>query len=272
MNILTPIPNTYSLMLLAMLSLGSFNIARHIHVRWLQNKFSFIASNALVKGMIALFGLLIISLKDLFILSIDRECISIFLGIGFGVLVIFLENKLIRQINRKNVVTKNGRKSMQNESRVTNSKINQTLTLSSSSSIAAKGIADIRKSYVQYADNPDFSNYSLLAVISVAVAEEFLFRGYLMAIAYRMSSYWFSIVIIFVSLLAFAFSHVSTSWNEFLRKLPLSTFTTASYLITGSLIGPIITHLLLNVYAYFQARKRVSTESVRHSQPIGMSS
>ncbi len=273
MNILTLIPsaNVYGVMVLAMLSLGSFNIARHIHIRWLKNTLSFVATNALVKSAIGLFGLAIIPFSALFAMNVWSEIASISLGIIFGFASIFIEVIMVRHVNRKNLLLKNAKLIQQKNNGMVNTTMSTKLSLSSSPSIAAKGIKDIRNNYTQYADAPDFLNYSLFAVMTVAIAEEFLFRGYLTVIAHWMQPMVVTVVIILVSLSAFAFSHVSSSWREFIYKLPLSLFTTMSFIMTGSLMGAIITHLFLNIYAYVAIRKRMPTNNQSGYMPTRMS-
>jgi hypothetical protein len=256
MSTLTLIPNsnTYGVVVLTLLSLGSFNIARHIHLRWLKNKFSFVGSNAVVKVSIALLGLIIIPLTSLFSPDVYREIYSLILGVFFGFLTIFLEVSMVRKLNRKKLVYKNNRTPQQDSTSMRNVIINQKMALSSSQQISAKGISDIRKSYTHYIENPHFVNYSLFAVLIVAISEEFLFRGYLIIIANSINSYLMAAGIILLSLFAFSFSHLSTSWREFTCKLPLSLFTTAIFIATGSLIGAIVIHLLLNTYAYLNTK------------------
>lgn len=276
MKILTLIPsaNTYGVMLLAMLSLGSFNIARHIHIRWLKNSFSFVGANAVVKGSIALIGLAIIPLSDLFSSSIYHEMYSVVVGIIFGFITIFTEIKIVRRVNRKNLVEKKYKPVAQDNHEIRNAVVNTRMSLSSPKMISAKGISDIRKGYGQYAGSLDFLNYSLVAVMIVAVAEEFLFRGYLIAIAYWINQPVMSAAIIFFSMFAFSFSHMATSWSEFTCKLPLSILTTIGFIATGSLVASVITHLFLNVYAYIKVKEFNSNQKQKYNDyiPAGMKS
>ncbi len=272
MNILTLIPsaNVYGLMLLAMLSLGSFNIARHIHIRWLKNTLSFVATNAVVKCSIVALGFTIIPVIFLFPINIYMEIVSIILGMLFGCATIFIEVMMVRKANRKKLDNKNSKQIKQDSNNSKILTINKALSLSSTSAINAKGIIDIRKNYAQHADNPDFLNYSLLAVIAVAIAEEFLFRGYLISIAYCLHSSIITVVIILLSVFAFAYSHVSNSWRECIYKLPLSLFTTINFIITGSLLGAIVNHVILNGYAYIIVKKVVSAAKQNNAMQPGV--
>lgn len=251
--------NIYGVMLLAMLSLGSFTIARHVHIRWLKTKFSFIGSNAVVKMAIALMGLFIIPVSDLFSLNVSHEICGILAGLAMGFMTVFLEIQMIRKVNRKSLVKKNYQYRTNEDNHLRNAIFTKKMTLASAKTITAKGLTHIRQSYSQYANEPNFLNYSLMSVITVGIAEEFLFRGYLISIAELMQNRIEMIAIIFCSLILFAFSHVSHSWNEFKCKLPLSIFTTADFIVTGTLLSSIATHLTLNIYAYLQLKKNNST-------------
>lgn len=269
-HILIPSIDSYGLMLLITLSLGSFPIARHVHIRWLKTYFSFVGSNAVVKGMIALLGLFIVSLTDFFTWNIYRESGGIFIGIVLGFFTVFLEMKIIRKVNRKRLINKNDKLARDEGHVVRNAVITNKISLSSTKSIEAKGLTHVRQGYGQYASEPDFLNYSLMAVIVVAVAEEFLFRGYIISVAELMHSEFMMFIFVFFSAILFACSHMANSWNEFVCKLPLSIFTTIGFLLTGTLLTAIVTHITLNIYAYFSLRKFNFKDVTHRYLPVGM--
>lgn len=272
MKILTLIPNadTYGVMCLIMLSLGSFTIARHIHIRWLKDKFSFVGSNAIVKSAIAFLGLLIIPWQDFFPQNVSKLIFVLLIGIILGFITIYCETKMIRKINRKKITEKSYSHNQSGDGYLRNSTVTTKMSLSSKKNISAKGLSHIRKSYSQYAEEPDFLNYSLLAVIVVAIAEEFLFRGYIVSIAEIMKNQIIGISIILCEIALFAVSHISSSWKEFQNKLTLSCLATLGIVMTGNLITSIATHVTLNIYAFMQLRKiRVKT-SAENILPVGI--
>jgi hypothetical protein len=253
MKILTLIPSagTYGIVLLAVLSFGSFNCARHIHLRWLHKNLSYVGSNAMIKMIITLLGLLIIPMEQLFSFNLYHELSGLILGFIFGIMTLLIETRMIRNCNRKLLVNKIVRAQPKIISNVNwqIAKIERKLSLfSSPRNMHAKGLITIRQGIDYHMRSPNFLAYSILAVIMVAIAEEFLFRGYLISIALAMKNY--TIVLIISSILIFSFSHVSHSWSEFRLKLPLSISTTLSFLITGTLLSPIIIHIMANLYAY----------------------
>src|SRR5262249_9157741 len=135
--------------------------------------------------------------------------------------------------------------------------VTKTLSLATAKPIKTMGLTHIRQGHNQYAEVPDFTDYSIAAVIIVAVVEEFLFRGFMITIALSLTNRSAMVLVILATLLLFAFSHVSSSLNEFKCKLPLSIFTTIGFIVTGTLLSAIITHVILNIYAYLQTKATV---------------
>jgi len=264
--------NIYGMIVLATLSLGSFTIARHIHIRWLSQKMSFIASNALVKTVIMIFGLLIIPIDTIFLFDIYHEISGLLIGLVLGVVTVLTEVSMIRNVNRKNLIRKNIKTKVDDSNFLRNSVVVKKMSLTSNKTLSAKGLTHVRQGYSQYAGDPDLVNYSIIAVIIVAIAEEFLFRGYMVSIARLSPSKFITIGIITCSIILFAASHIYSSWNDFKFKLPLSIFTTVGFIVSGTLLSAIATHLILNIYAYRQLKKMNYKKTIYNYSPIGMCS
>ena len=265
MKILTLIPNaeTYGIAILIMLSLGSFVIARHVHIRWLKTKFSLIASNAIVKTVIVMFGLLIIPGKDLFLSTLTRTIIDLVCGVLLGLVCVVLEVYLIRKRNRHKIINKIANKYKTDYSLLRNSVPQSKMSLSTKKEISAQGLSQLRKSYSQYAHEPDFIHYSLIAVILVAIAEEIIFRGYIISAAQWVNGY--SSVLIGLSVICFVASHISQSWFEGLAKLPLAIVATAGFIMTADLSLAIAAHVTFNIYAFLQLKnfKYINDAAIR---------
>jgi len=268
-HILIPSINSYGIMILIVLSFGSFNIARHIHIRWLKKYFSFMGSNAIVKSIIVLLGFSILDVDNLFVWSAFYEFFGLLVGIFLGWITIFLETRMIRMVNRKKLMAQN-RQVNQGENFLRNAIVTSKISLFTPKKIRAKGLKHVRQEYSQYAREPSFLNYSLLSVIIVAVSEEFLFRGYAISIAELMHSKIMACILILLSIILFAFSHMANSWIEFKSKLPLSILTMIGFLFTGTLLSAITTHVMLNIYAYFQLKKFKLEKTKHHYLPIGV--
>lgn len=268
MKTLTLIPsaNTYGLMLVMVLTIGSFTIARHLHTRWFQSRLSFIGTNALIKSMVVFFGMLIIPIQLLFVNNLFKEAIGLLVGTICGYLVVWAEFRIIRKINRRNLFNKNFQEKISENNILRNAEVTKKFSLTSPGVTEAKGLIHIRQGYNKYVEAPDFTQYSPKAVIIVAIAEEFLFRGYIVFVAKALPSVWLTILVILAGILLFALSHLSNSWDEFKSKLPLSLLTMLGYLITGTLITPIVTHVILNIYAYLELQKIVTPDKNKYMQ------
>jgi hypothetical protein len=227
-------------------------------------------SNAIVKSIIALLGLFIVDLNNLFAWNCYNEICGILIGIIFGFFTIFLESRMIRNINRKRLINRNNKVKSDENHLLRNAIVTSKISLSSTKSIKAKGLIHVRRGYNQYADEPDFLNFSLTSVIIVAIAEEFLFRGYMISIAGLTHNKIILFTTVSLTTILFAFSHVSNAWSEFKCKLPLSILTMLGFLITGALISAIITHIILNVYAHFYLKKFKLEKVTYNYLPIGV--
>lgn len=246
--------NDYHLFIIGLLALGSFNIARHIHISYFQNKISFVSSQALIKSLLVIIGMTLMPYHSYFILNMRMECLGIVWGIIFGLFVIYCEVILTRLINRKKLyasLTKTKNKDQYDLTVISN-----TLTFSSEKKLM--GLKQIRKNYIRFAREFNFGQFSLIAIIIIAIAEEFLFRGVIFSIAWQMENNIVMTLIIFLSGLLFACSHLSHSWNEVLVKLPLAIFTSLGFIFTQTLLSAVIIHVMLNTYAY-QQQKRIKS-------------
>lgn len=259
MKILTLIPNssTYGLLVLNLLILGSFTIARQLHLRVLKAYFSFIASNALVKSVIVCMGLFIFPLMDLFPMPVMVELKNLIIGVGLGVIVLYAEIKLLRLSARRMPTPYNNMLTTENTI-FRNVSLKQHLKFTSTS-ISAMGL-NVRHYYDRYIEANHFIGYSLIAVIIVAIAEECLFRGYFFLTSKLFVSITLQVFFLLWVTLLFAASHLSHHWKEGVRKLPLALLTMLGLFVTNSLITPIGTHLTLNIYAY-HLMKRLTSKS-----------
>lgn len=250
-HILIPNINTYGIVVLCVLSLGSFPIARHIHIRWLNKHFSFLGSNAIVKVFISLLGLCIVHFSDLFTWNIYRESYGLSIGVLFGVTTVYLEKKMIKAVYDRKLLKDDNKLNAPAEANfLRHATVNSTMSLTSPKFISAKGLLDIRKGYSKYAIDPDFTSFGLVSVIMVAISEEFLFRGYMLSISEYMPNQTLMYTIIVLSMILFASSHMANYWSEFMYKLPLAILTLVGFIMTGTLLTSIVTHLILNIYAY----------------------
>lgn len=245
--------DSYNSIILLVLCWGSFPIARHIHVRWLQKNMSIVGTNAIIKGVIVLLGISIIPIAQLFTGDWYKEINAITLGVFLALLVIKVEADLIRKSNRKKLLS--SVMIAKNVHLPKSAIITKKISLTSSSTKVAKGFINIRQTYHQYADELNFMNYHPLASILVALTEEILFRGFPYYIGFHVQIKIMSQIILFISTLLFALSHTNHSWREFIYKLPLAIATTSIFMATHTLSGAMALHVIVNIHAYLALRK-----------------
>lgn len=234
-----------------LLILGSFNIAKHIHIKWLSSRCSLIATNAAVKTILILIVLIMAPAPKLFSGNFTQACLAILLGLIFGYVIINIEIYLTRIVNRQRIIRKNLFE-YNDYNFLRNATCHKVMSLSTTKLIHAKGFKKVRKN-INLSIMKDLLDYSLLAVITVAITEEILFRGFAFTIAKLFTSY--TVLVISMSIITFSLSHLSNSWREFVGKISLSLLTSFGYLITNSLATAIIAHVTFNIFAYLHSRR-----------------
>lgn len=90
------------------------------------------------------------------------------------------------------------------------------------------------------------SGFTLWSLISAAILEEILFRGWYVQASLLIESSHVRWVAISVSVLAFALLHLNFGWHQVIAKLPLSALALSTGLLTGSTLAPIFTHAYFN--------------------------
>ncbi|HEY6797035.1 MAG TPA: CPBP family intramembrane glutamic endopeptidase [Kineosporiaceae bacterium] len=93
-------------------------------------------------------------------------------------------------------------------------------------------------------------------LLASAAAEECSFRGFVL---HQVAAFpgWDRAVAIAAVTMAFALSHLFFGWIQVLAKLPLSVLATAAALATGSVLAPLVGHVLFNLQAW-QRRPRTA--------------
>jgi len=92
----------------------------------------------------------------------------------------------------------------------------------------------------------------LLLYVTAGIAEEILFRGYLIWYLSQFGSTAFAVV---VSSLIFAVAHAYQGVKAVAVIVPISLVFVFLYLYSGSLLPPILLHAAINSYAGIYGRK-----------------
>lgn len=99
----------------------------------------------------------------------------------------------------------------------------------------------------QLAENAAFENgFNLWSLLSVAVLEEILFRGWYVEASRLIALPALRWAAFAVSILAFALLHLKFGWHQVIAKLPLGALGLGVVLLTGSLLAPASAHLYFN--------------------------
>jgi membrane protease YdiL (CAAX protease family) len=99
------------------------------------------------------------------------------------------------------------------------------------------------------------NDFTLLSLLGVAVLEEILFRGWFVQASRLSGSLTMQLVILVLSVLAFGLLHLQFGVIQVLAKLPLGALALAAALITGTVLAPIVAHMLFNE-RYWRAAER----------------
>ncbi len=93
-------------------------------------------------------------------------------------------------------------------------------------------------------------------LVTVAVAEELVYRGVLTCLALRAGSVAAVVGALLGVQFVFAVSHVFFGWGQVLSKLPLAGLCAGAVLLTGTVLPAVIGHALFNmaVWRYHRAR------------------
>jgi membrane protease YdiL (CAAX protease family) len=97
---------------------------------------------------------------------------------------------------------------------------------------------------------PPGPRQTLALLVVIAVLEEILFRGVLLDLAISMPGEGLRIAAVAALALAFAATHIAFGWTQVVAKLPLSLTATAAALTTGSVVGAVVAHGLVNTRSW----------------------
>lgn len=89
-------------------------------------------------------------------------------------------------------------------------------------------------------------NYTLLTIVLLsALVEELLFRGIMLQIAMLYGGYATVLMLLFANV-AFGLSHLNWGWAQMFSKFIFSLLMTALFFLSGSILAPVLAHLIFN--------------------------
>lgn len=246
MKILTLIPeaDTYGLAILVIYGLSSSALAVRLHSRWLSNLgLEFLHTYSIVLAFTGMWGLLIFEAQSIFSSSPIRWVLSSAIGLALGPIAVWSDRAINRFLFRRrkpeNAYTNN--KSQQliyNRQRLIQVKAKRGGGLNQ---IAKRGTVSSRDT-----NGSDLEKMTLWSLLTVAVLEEIIFRGWLITVCFSLPGKIWVAIGIFITLIVFCLSHIQYGWLQVIGKLPLGVVALVPVLITDSVSGAITAHLFFN--------------------------
>src|SRR5262249_19868568 len=99
---------------------------------------------------------------------------------------------------------------------------------------------------------------ALFSLVAVAILEEMLHRGWLLAICRTLPGMGWRITATAGMILAFALIHLPSGWPHVMGKAPLSFLTTVAVVGTGTVMAAIVAHVWFNVRIWSDQRARIA--------------
>lgn len=233
--ILTHNNMVYGVASLTSLTLGSFYICSHVYERWLKKiNYSLMDVNALIKGLIVLFGFLIVSPKQLFHGNPLIQLSALLLGCLIGYLFLRLETFAVKIFPYQ-----------------------QKFNISSKSNLNTSKVYNIRNALNKKNNivSPNNNNYSYFSTGVVGGFEELLFRGFLTVLCFSVSDFNICIICLVVVNCVFALSHINLGYLHIVTKFILGFICLLSFVLLGSILVSIAIHASFNLMAVKKLRE-----------------
>jgi len=246
MKILTLIPDarSYGVMTLMMLGASCFLLPARICLGLCGGNFNyFLQINAAIKFLIAMWGCFIIPVSSLFSDSLSMEVTPIIIGSLLGFCMIIVEAKLNRFYGR------NQKRNQSQNLYVDNYEVKKVQTVLSLTSKKwdRKNIDMNRTKSITHNSVYFYSN--LISILSMAISEEIIFRGYFISFA-KTFPLFFCYFFIVISVYIFGTSHIVMGKHQaFLKGIYGALFVFLTY-IFESISAAIIAHIILNAVAW----------------------
>lgn len=99
-------------------------------------------------------------------------------------------------------------------------------------------------------------------LVTVAVLEEIVFRGWLLQLARDLPPGPWQIAFLALTIAGFALLHIRFGWEHVLSKIPLGVISLVTVSVTGSVLPGVVTHVWFNIQVW---RERRNTTAGTHS-------
>ncbi len=234
MKIHTLIPEItcYQCWVLLLLSLSSFSIAEHLCRRFIAIGFkNLLVSNCIVKLVIVTYGLLYIPIGYIFDDKAGYWLVFVLVGCVEGYLLSAIEKYYMpgNIIPIAKPYLKDGR---------------TILSLSSSTRVGKREARQYHHGYYH------LKSSALALLVSTSIAEEIIFRGFIVLIAFKNQQIWQIIFILMISVGVFSLSHKGVNTINIVLKGLYAVFLLVSTLLLHSIISAIVAHIVFNINVF----------------------
>lgn len=230
---LTPELRDYAVAIVAVGGLSSAWLAGAVHGRYLAGRpGAYLPCYAVLMALLCAVAALVV-VPAVRLPSSGALLASVPAGIAGGALVVWAERQL-RQLLRRSAQHRAERRVAPPPPRA---EMRRTVGLRGSAALVRPDMA-----------SGGASATTLRALlIVVAILEELIFRGVLLYLALHVPLIGAGVVVLLT--LTFALTHVQFGWTEVACKLPLGAVSTTIALATGSVLGAVLCHVVVNVRA-----------------------
>jgi hypothetical protein len=246
---LIPDASGYGLAILVVHGLGCFSLAAHLHARWFANKaVDALTVHVWVKGGIVVWGALIVEPSYLFNSLLIDLTVGMACGVAGGWLAftcdLAIARRLWRRARRHGGAAGHTPPDPNAHFRVKN--IPTTLETRS----ARCRPTGLQTATTQFLAAGTRGRYRLWSTVALAVFEELIFRGFLIAVCYGLPDKTLIAGGVTGTVLVFVLSHVSFGWPQVFAKTGLAVMTVSVRLATGSVTAAVLAHVLYNVLVW----------------------
>ncbi|MBV9786969.1 MAG: CPBP family intramembrane metalloprotease [Chloroflexi bacterium] len=247
----------YELAILVVLSLCSFSLAAEMHGRWLAVRgIKIQAVYCGVLSFVCLWALLVIHPRQILGGSGLALALSVPAGLVLGAVAGRIDRAVIRHSNRQHL-RQTYKATLSRQADLRARRPTQPLRPRVTPAVAlvdgrrTLGLQRIQQNAWQPQSGHEFG---LWGVITVAVLEELIYRGFLVAVCFLLPGPLLIGLALAGTVAVFALSHIWFGWVHVVAKLPLGIVALLAVLTLGTVLPAVIGHVFFNVKVWHDVR------------------
>lgn len=231
----------YWLTTLFLWGLVAMALASHVHGRWMEGRVrvSTVTVYLAVLGVLSASGVWLLGPSMLWRGDLTGLLLALPAGVLIAVLTWYADTTLVRRLVKpapRPVRTTTGRA--------------RPIGMAAGGKPAPRRVANQWRSR----DRDAATKIGVTSLVTGAVLEEVVYRGVLVRIAFE-TPVWSTVVLLILSVFAFALSHLPFGWPQAVAKLPLSVLAMVVTLATGTLLAAVLGHVLFNLQVWRRYRR-----------------